>query len=122
MKTQLCQDSSCIYYQRYCRIHRQETVKKRAKIKPVSDKRAKVNRKEYSPEAKQYVKDNPLCKALTPVCLKVSQCVHHLKGKSSIELLLDKRYWLPVCVPCNNWIEANDKEARELNLKLSKFN
>jgi len=95
--------------------------KKRYRINPFSEKRAKKNI-EYSKESKAFIAEHPFCEIQSPVCVRVSQGIHHVKGKSTISLLMDKRFWKRSCNPCNEWIEANDKEARRLGHKKSKHN
>ena len=43
--------------------------------------------------------------------------VHHKAGRNGA-LLLDERYWLPVCLPCHEWIHGNGKLARAIGLIL----
>ncbi|WP_153799047.1 hypothetical protein [Foetidibacter luteolus] len=100
-------------------LKRSPIERKPYKIRRYSLKRSKVNKTEYSPKAKQYIIDNPLCNIQSPVCTYFSQCVNHRKGKQSIELLLDETYWEPSCIACNNWIEEHDAWARERGHKLS---
>jgi hypothetical protein len=99
-------------------------VKEKKPPAKASKKRAKINRNEYGPKAKKYILDNPICNIQMPeICNYFSQCVNHTKGKSSIELLLDERYWEPSCFMCNGGfgIENNEKLAREGGHKISKF-
>lgn len=46
---------------------------------------------------------------------------HHMKGKATIELLLDERYWLPVSRPGHIWIEEHPKEAKEKGWSLDRL-
>jgi hypothetical protein len=94
--------------------------KKRYRIKPFSKKRRCVNR-EYQKESKKFRQDNPECAIRSPVCIGETQGVHHKKGKASVELLMDKRFWLPSCNPCNTYVEEHDAWARENGFKESKF-
>lgn len=74
----------------------------------------------YTPEAKKFREENPVCAIKSPVCTGKTQGVHHSKGKIG-KLLLDKKYWMAACNPCNDWIESDDAEARERGFKISKF-
>lgn len=85
-----------------------------------SEKREAVNKGQYGPAARQFVKDHPACAIRSPVCTGKATCVNHKKGKATIELLLDEKYWEPSCWPCNNWIESNDAWAREHGHKVSR--
>jgi hypothetical protein len=35
-------------------------------------------------------------------------------------LLLDERYWMPVCRTCHDWIEDHGRLARELGFVIDK--
>lgn len=88
------------------------------KIAQFSKKRQKANR-EYAEKSRPYwVGKQCLIKA--PGCSGMAQGIHHKKGKSSIELLLDERYWMPACNHCNTWVEVHDKQAREMGIKISR--
>lgn len=97
------------------------TKKPRKKIKPFSDKRAKLNR-EYAEKSRPYWKGKD-CAIRAPGCQKKASGIHHMKGKDSPELLMDKKWWLPACTYCNCiWLEENDAEARRLGFKVSRLN
>jgi hypothetical protein len=90
-------------------------TKPRKSIAPRSPKRAKQER-QYSKEAKQFKEDNPHCNAAIPgVCTGLTFDVHHKGGREN-DLLLYVPWWLATCRMCHDWIHANPKEARELNL------
>lgn len=97
------------------------TDKKPKKLKQFSDKRAKVN-VDYNRESREYREANPFCKINSPVCTGKTQGVHHMKGKSTIELLMDKRFWKPACNACNGYCEDHSEWAKENGHKLSKHN
>ena len=40
---------------------------------------------------------------------------HHKHGKLG-KLLMDERFWIPVCRSCHAWIDANRKAAQALGL------
>lgn len=121
MVKSLCNVKGCVNEGRYCRLHPGGALSVASKPKKESKKRAVINRKVYGPKAKEFVKDHPLCGINSPVCKKDSQCVHHLRGRASEEDLLNEKYWMAACVPCNNWVEQNDAWARANGFKLSKF-
>lgn len=118
-----CTIPGCPNEGKYCRMHFGFTPEKEKKgIKPVSDKRAEINKKQYVPASKRFVKEHPECELKMEGCTGKSQCVHHTKGKATIELLLDEQWWKGSCYHCNTLVEILDEEAREKDLKLSKFN
>jgi hypothetical protein len=124
MKQVNCGVKTCPNYGRYNRYcgHGEAVIEKPARPAKVAEKRDKINKKEYYPEAKKFVKEHPECELKMMGCTGKTQCVHHTKGKSSIALLLDKRFWKGACFWCNNAVEVKDGEARSKDLKLSKFN
>lgn len=119
MKHELCQIPTCRNYQRYCRIHRQESFAPITPVKKVGDK-MKEDLKIYRKEARKFITANPKCKMNMKGCEGEARCVHHSKGRIG-DLLLDKRYWVPSCYHCNLMVEIKDAEARNKGLKLSKF-
>lgn len=84
---------------------KQQKPLKRTSIKKVSDKRKDQN-SEYSRIAYGYLKDNPKCAC----CGDPSEEVHHKKGRTN-DLLLECRYWLPVCRPCHTLITEDSAWA-----------
>jgi hypothetical protein len=93
--------------------------KKRIPISPTSDKREKQTRA-YNVLVAIFKRDNPVCKAQLPgVCTGKTEDNHHMKGKEN-ELLLDSRYWLPVCRACHDWIGINSQQAIEMGLSISR--
>jgi hypothetical protein len=123
MNKSLCQFPGCINNGRYCRIqgHIPEEIAPRKTIAAVSKKRDKINRQEYKPIAQKYLQAHPRCELQMEGCTQKAQGIHHLKGKSSTELLLDVRFFKAACNHCNLMVEVKDQEAREKELKLSKF-
>jgi hypothetical protein len=123
MKQVNCTIKGCRDFGRYCRVHSKLlTPEKESKpIAKVAEKREEVN-KEYTKEARAFVKANPECMLKMEGCTKKSQCVHHRKGKDSIERLMDTKWWWGSCLHCNVLAEAKDALARSKNIKLSKFN
>lgn len=74
----------------------------------------------YSPIAKKFREDNPLCEINGPGCTVKTECVHHSKGRIG-ELLTDVKYFMAACYPCNLWVETDDAAARDRGFKISKF-
>lgn len=122
MEKSICNIPSCVNYQRYCRLHLGiKEIKPHKKIKQFSSEREKVNRSRYLPEARKFITANPNCKLKLRGCTGKVQGVHHKKGKATIELLLDKRYWEPSCNHCNVLAEVKDAESRAKGIKLSRL-
>lgn len=85
-------------------------------VKKVSDKMA-IALKEYVKKKKTWLVGKkcavfPTLDAIEP---------HHMKGKATIELLLDERYWLPVSREGHVKIETNPDWAKEMGFSLSRL-
>ena len=100
-----------------------KTPSNKRPIKPKSDKKDILDvlyskmRKEFLNEA-----ENATCRAKLPGCLNVYKqelTVHHTKGRGLY--YLDKTTWIPLCMACHMWVETHPKEAREMNLSLTKL-
>lgn len=101
---------------------REKTVKQSYRLKrtPIkrrfSKKRQRLNTK-YSAKSKQFREDNPLCVIHSSDCIRVTQGVHHVKGKATHDLLMDENHWLPCCNPCNLYIETHSEWAKKKGFK-----
>lgn len=117
-----CDDPNCPNYQKYNRYcgHGEAVIEQPQPIAKESEKRGKINRKQYYPAARKFVRENPECKMKTKVCTGTTQCVHHSKGRSTEALLLNMDYWVAGCLACNAYVETADGEARGLGLKKTK--
>jgi hypothetical protein len=76
------------------------------RIKPVSDKRRKLN-EEYSKVRKEYLAEHPRCE----ICGQQATDIHHKKRRG--KHLLAKDTFMACCRPCHNRIESNPGWARE---------
>jgi len=96
-----------------------EDKKPKKNISSVSEKRKESNEM-YSYLSKIFKDKNKKCK----VCNKLDTVhVHHQKGRQgfddewakwmNVPLLLDIRWWLPVCAKCHDNIENNPEYAYE---------
>lgn len=85
------------------------TKKRRQWIKPVSDRRRRES-SIYSKIKLVWLPKNARCLACN---LRKTDDVHHMRGRLR-SLLIDLRFWLPVCRSCHDWIQANPRMAREL--------
>lgn len=111
-----------VFAKGFCRKHQACRDDKKSTIKRESPKRAQINRKLYTPNARLYLQQNPLCQIkIENVCTIYSQGVHHIKGKKSIELLLDERFWMASCNACNLFLETHSAEAKNLGFKLPDY-
>jgi hypothetical protein len=95
--------------------------KPRVAISRVSDKRSRQEVLYYAAR-KVYLKHHPTCHAnIHPCCSIMSTDVHHQKGRIG-DLLLDQKFWLPVCRGCHDYIELHPEEAIENGWSLSRLN
>lgn len=94
-------------------------VNQPVKIAQFSKKRQKANREYAEKSRPRWV--GKQCKISAPGCTGMAQGIHHKKGKSSIELLLDERFWIQSCNNCNTWVELYPAEAEKKGFKLSRL-
>lgn len=87
-------------------------------VKKVADSRV-GSEKQYKKDSAEFRKKHPICELRTPVCTRKTQGVHHIKGRATVDLLLDQSEWKAACNPCNLWVEQHPKEAKRLGLKKS---
>jgi hypothetical protein len=93
--------------------------KKRYKIAAYSKKRQRANR-EYSAKTRPLWQGIP-CKIRSPDCSGMSQGMHHLEGKETVEKLLNTDKMLPCCNRCNLYVEVNHAWAVARGFKLSRL-
>ena len=90
----------------YCNRHQWcRTDKTKKKIRFYSKKREKVQRKEYVPKMLQFLIEHPVCMIQSPECSQVAECINHIKGRQSVQRLLDLNFWESSCSACNMYIE-----------------
>lgn len=76
--------------------------------------RAKQER-EYQRERKTWLVGKACAR-----CGRPADTVQHAKGRIG-DLLLDKRFWIPLCWnPCHAWVENHPLEAEKLGLRLKR--
>lgn len=90
----------------------------RRTLKPISAKLASA-RSAYAKRVKTWLLEptNRWClvmKKLRQPVSRATQC-HHKHGRQGA-LLMDERYWLPVSAEGHRWIDANRRQAQELDL------
>lgn len=110
---------------------------KRTEIKPKKGynipKMSKAYKKKldaYSPIAKKFKEENPFCEARLDGCGFHTDDVHHKMGKvgyadqealsKNITLMIDVRYFLPVCRGCHNYIEDHPEESYKKGFSLKR--
>lgn len=84
-----------------------------------SKRRAKQER-QYNKRVKVWKEENPFCQVGGLDCTELTDDCHHMKGKIEL-LLLDERYWLPVCRNCHTYLERNPTWAKDNNFSLSRL-
>ena len=83
----------------------------KSKIKPVSEKRSKELTIYHSLKESWLSRpENRYCAVKTGDCLGQATEVHHKKGRENL-LLLDQKYWLPICRNCHRFITDNSRWA-----------
>lgn len=100
---------------------------KQSGIKPVAEKKIS-DKQRYNKESKLWL----LGKKCGCNCGKKANQVHHMRGREGyaddkkyfqgIKLLLDKDYWLAVCMDCHIDIENNPEWAYKNNYSQSRAN
>lgn len=117
MASQLCTVKGCRNEGRYCRLHLTETFKPASKLHKESGSRKELN-KQYRKLAKLFITTHPRCQVKG--CKNVSECVHHKAGRIG-DLLLDRDYFLAVCMGHHRQIEENPQWAKENGYSVSRL-
>ena len=88
-------------------------------INKVSDKH-KETLKEYKVVKEEFLKQYTTCQVkISPDCTyDKGIAIHHIQGKSSKELYLNKSNFIACCNPCNLYLELFPNEAYEKCLKI----
>lgn len=100
------------------------SCKSKTPIKKVSDKH-KETLKEYKVIKTELIAEKLKqgiisCEIKSPVCKHTIDGIHHIKGKSSKELYLNKNNMLLSCNPCNLYCETHNDFAFDNGFKLHK--
>lgn len=74
--------------------------------------------KEYTTLRRQFLVANPICGVFKD---RPSTEVHHMKGRATIELLLDSNYWLAVSREAHQKIELNPDWAKDNGFSFSRL-
>ena len=115
-------------------IKRRTPLKRGGRLRVRSKKRQKEET-QYNKRVKEWKLENPFCKACIHIFGHVAQpdqwygdrypgpvmvphrtddC-HHMARRHG-KLLMDERWWLPVCRWAHDWIHEHPNEARKLGL------
>jgi hypothetical protein len=87
------------------------------RINPVSPKARARRADRAACRAVVYERDRGLCRAKIPhVCRGKGGMVHELLTRARLGSITDPANCILVCLPCSNWIHANDVEATERGL------
>jgi len=86
----------------------------RARIRPVSARRA-VALREYAKLRRIWLAQPEQRFCRFPACRHRTGDVHHSRGRLGV-LLVDVRFWIPLCRRHHDWVGQNPAQARELNL------
>jgi hypothetical protein len=94
-------------------------MKKRTPIKKKSEKR-KNDEKVYKELRKNFLNENPYCKAQLPGCTGMATECHHSKGRVG-KNYLDVNTFVALCHACHVFVELNPVIAKELGLSQSRL-
>ncbi len=108
--------SACNRLQRKAATEAAKPPKQKKPLNKVSDKMAAAL-VEYHKKRKLFLLEYPDC-AVFPG-QPATQC-HHMKGRATIELLLDENFWLPVSDEGHRKIELNPIWARDKGYSVSR--
>lgn len=119
----------CVFHREYSgfetesgeSLPEQKTAAKSKKLPPVRSKGMKAKMPGYKKKVKEFL-DKPehrYCQLQLHGCGGLAVTVHHVKGRVG-EQLMNEKDWMASCAQCNNWVEENDGDARELGLKKSR--
>lgn len=111
-------------YKRTVRSHQKngrKPVKRRTQLKLSSKpirRRSKAMAKRmqvYQQQAEEWLGSRMCANG----CMSSATQVHHSRGRRG-NLLLDKRFWIPLCAQCHRFVHDHPEEARELGLLCAK--
>ena len=91
--------------------------KTKKKIKQISEHHKKTL-DEYRPKRKAFLENRPMCELKLKGCMRVAECIHHMKSKHGKKMYLDENFWMASCIICNGTVETIGELAYELGLKI----
>lgn len=112
-----CTVTDCIYFGRYCRIHKKDTVKIQQPIAAMGDNRKELE-KEYKPLRKEFLRQNPMC--AEPGCKQPATDIHHMAGKIGLKLI-DVDDFIQFCRKHHSYYEVRPNEAKEKGFSKSRL-
>lgn len=86
----------------------QSVVLRRGKRLGPNNAQREARAQAYSVEKRDFLAVNRKCERCR---FRDSEDVHHVRGRSGA-LLLDKRWWEPLCRRCHRWIHDHPADAR----------
>ena len=102
-------------------LRRTPLKKKVYKIKPRTDKRAKIDSK-YNRRAVVWKKENPYCQAKLEGCTYYTVDCHHIEPRTEHNILIESN-WMAVCRSCHDKIKVLPiDEAVEMGLSIRRNN
>lgn len=91
--------------------------KKTFKSIPKKSTKNKVDIRAYNKIKKEMLSENDRCELNTPDCIHQATGLHHMKRRGSN--LLNKKYLLRSCDPCNSYVEKHPQYALDNGLSIS---
>lgn len=94
---------------------------KRVRINGMSAKRRKIVKHRRQVVAEMFKERGLLCEMQTPVCTNMADAAHEMVGRAQGGSIVDKRNMLLSCNPCNVWVEDHPHKARDMRLKVPRW-
>lgn len=88
-------------------------------VKPLAKRseKMKVEMKDYKKIVVEMLTESNRCELSTPVCVQIANGLHHKKRRGAN--LLNKKYLMRACNPCNTYVEQFPLYAIEKELSVS---
>lgn len=85
-------------------------------LNPISSSRRK-RLAEYRRQTKAWwaFRQNQSCRRCRCRLTKFNRTIHHSHGRVG-SLLTYRDWWIPLCIPCHDWVHGHPKEARAAGL------
>lgn len=89
------------------------------KAKPIAKRSVKLSAKdrEYKKIVKEMLEEDNRCELKTPNCIHIATGLHHKKRRGIN--LLNRKYLLRSCDPCNGFVEQHPQYALDNGLSVS---
>lgn len=92
-----------------------------SRLRPVSAKRARVNRARKQLSGRLMAARGPACELRTPACTGRAEQMHEYVGRAQGGSLVDARGIALCCSRCNTYVEDHPTEARENGWKCPRY-